>query len=253
MTRLLRALITLLLCASFSRMPSAVAAVDDVDFSGTWLMVQLTTTVSRVPILGNIYAQTRVISVHELRHEGERLYGPGRLCRLELDSGTRFVRAGFSERTKAHLPLPMVDARLSEASSGEVKLWQPSRPSVVGARLEDPQRDPLPTRPEAPEVVDEDRDGHPGLTIEVSGLASGQVYVVQRSWTELRGHLVSADAFAGKLRFRNEQVVLDATSRRLRRTPETSPDPSRSWFRLQRLPEDTTCEAALPLAESWFP
>jgi hypothetical protein len=253
MTRALRIVLALFCTAMCWPGPTRASAALTPDFSGTWLMVQLTTTVSRIPILGNIYAQTRVVSLHTLRHEGDRLHGEGRLCRLELDSGTRFVRAGFSEQTKSHLPLPMVDARLSADASGGVRFWQPMRPSVVGARLDDLQRDPLPTRPDAPEVVDADRDGHPGLTIEVRGLASGQVYVAQRSFTELRGRLVASDAFAGELRFRNEQVVLDATSWRLRRTLDTRPDPSRSWFRLQRLPERTTCRGALPVAESWSP
>lgn len=252
MTRLLRALALSLTFACFARAPRPSHAQEASDLSGTWLMAQLTTTISRVPVVGKVYAQSRVISVHQLRHAGEQLHGPGTLCQLELESGSRLVRTALSKRALTRLPPPHLDARVVRGARGQLDFWQPRQLLIVGARLEKPLTDPLPTRLDAPQVIDEEGDGHPGLTIEVSGLAPGRLYVVQRSWTELKGSLVARDAFAGALRFDHEQVVLDATSFLLRRSLPSEPVLARSWFRLQRLVGETSCEAARARAKGWF-
>jgi hypothetical protein len=241
------ALFMLLICA-----PRSSWASGRYDLSGRWLMAQLTTTVAHVPIVGDVYATSRLLTIHEVRHESDRLYGPGRLCDLELNSGSRFVRATLTRAFKARLPPPMLDTRLTSDAEGNVTLRQERRFVVVGARLADPLRDPLPTMPSDPQVFDEDRDGHPGLTVEIGGILSGQIYVAQRSWTELSGRMIGLDRISGSVRFGNEQVVLQATSTLLRHPPTTRALPSRSWFRMARLPYDTGCATARSLTASWF-
>lgn len=221
--------------------------------SGRWMMAQLISSAARIPVFGELHASTRVVSVHELRDTGERLFGGGRLCTLALDSGSRLVRTRLSAATAARMPRPYVDARLAHGAQGGISFHQKKQIVVVGARLRDPISDPLPRRASDPRVFDEDRDGKPGMTIEVFGILSGQIYVAQRSWTELVGRSVGADAFAGALRFGHEQVVLDATSSRLERSPKTRALPSQSWFRLERLAPEEGCDAARRRSAAWFP
>jgi hypothetical protein len=64
--------------------------------------------------------------------------------------------------------------------------------------------------------------------------------------------MVGLDRFSGSVRFGNEQVVLQATSSLLARPPTTRAVPSRSWFRMARLPYDTGCAAARELTAGWF-
>lgn len=252
MTKLARAVTACLTVACLTRVPTPSRATDAGDLSGSWLMAQLATSVSHVPVVGKVYAQSRLVSIHQLQHQGERLFGPGRLCELALESGSRLVRTTLSARAQASLPTPHIDARVARNARGQLAFWQPKQLLVVGARLRTPMTDPLPTRDDAPEVIDQDGDGYPGLTIQVRGIAPGRLYVVQRGWTELHGNLVTHDAFAGALRFHNEQVVLDATSFFLRRTLAIEPMLSRSWFRLQRLPDGASCESARARAQAWF-
>jgi hypothetical protein len=224
----------------------------EVLLSGHWVMAQRTTNVARVPILGNIYATSEVVTLLQLRHDRGRLFGTGRLCRLELDSGSRWVSTRLRAEAKALLPAPVVDARLGLDGAGNVTLRQDKRVVVVGARLDNPSSDPLPRIPSDPTVFDEDRDGLPGMTVEIGGIAPGRIYVAQRSWTELSGRMVARDGFAGQLRFGNEQVVLQATSQRLEHAPVTHPVPSQSWFRMRRLPDHADCALAEVVARSWF-
>jgi hypothetical protein len=221
------------------------------ELSGRWAMVQLTTTRARVPFVGSVYATSLIVTLHQLRHDDARLFGPGRLCKLELDSGSRWVRTTLPAAVRARLPRPMIDAELGLDARGDMTLRQGRRVVVLGARLADPSRDPLPRRASDPAVLDEDRDGRPGVTIEIGGIVPGRIFVAQRSWTELRGRKVASAGFAGSVRFGNEQVIFDATSWRLARAPEAEPVPDRSWFRLVRVADGADCGAATTAAMSW--
>ncbi|HEX6245515.1 MAG TPA: hypothetical protein VFZ61_31545, partial [Polyangiales bacterium] len=211
---------------------------------------QLTTTRARVPFIGHVYATSLVVSLHQLQHDEARLFGPGRLCTLDLDSGSRWVRTTVPAAVRARLPQPMLDAELGVDERGSRTLRQGRRVVVLGARLARPG-DPLPLRPTDPAVLDEDRDGRPGVTIEIGGIVPGRIFVAQRSWTELSGRQLSGASFAGAVRFGNEQVILDATSRRLSRALDAEPVPERSWFRLVRLADEADCSAATAVASSW--
>jgi hypothetical protein len=121
---------------------------------------------------------------------------------------------------------------------------------VVGAKLRR-SNDPLPSDPDDPRVFDQDGDGNPGVTIRVEGIVSGDMYIVQRSWTRLEGALLGDGSFGGRLFFGNAQVVLDSTSPFLGDPPSSRPLPNLSWFRIARLPEDADCAKARERAAAW--
>ncbi|MEZ4451797.1 MAG: hypothetical protein R3B09_20205 [Nannocystaceae bacterium] len=219
------------------------------DLSGRWLLAQVTTTVATVPVLGDIEARTRVVALQDLRHDGRRLRGAGTLCRLDIDSGTRFVTTTLPLAFKLSLPRPVVDAVLED---GGATLRTGRQLVVVGARLERPEDEPLPTSPDDPRVVDQDRDGRPGVTIRIRGIVRGSIYVAQRSWTRLRGARRADGGYAGAVDFGTEQVVLGATSSRLDTPPPARPLPSASRFELVPVPAETTCAEALARTEGWF-
>jgi hypothetical protein len=233
-------------------LPRASHAGEGATLSGIWVMAQRTTNVARVPVVGEIYATSEIITLHPLHHERDRLFGTGRLCGMELDSGSRWVSTSLLPAAQARLPQPVVDARLGLDGAGNVTLRQDRRVVVVGARLHNPNFDPLPRLPSDPAVFDEDRDGRPGMTVQIGGIVPGRIYVAQRSWTELSGRMVARDGFAGQLRFGNEQVILHATSQRLRTPPPTRPVLAHSWFRMQRLSDGADCNMAKAVARSWF-
>jgi hypothetical protein len=228
------------------------AAQAAADLSGRWMMAQLSTTVARVPVIGDVYARSRLVALLNLTHEGDRLHGKGVLCRLDIDSGSRLVSTTLPAAFLRSLPRPFVDARLVHDADGPLRFEQARQTVVVGAHLPVPERDPLPRGPDDPRVYDQDGDGHPGVTIEIGGIINGEIYVTQRSWTALSGTASGPEGFSGSLRFGNEQVVLDATSHMLADPPVSRPVPSQSWFRLVRLPKSTPCLAAARLASAWF-
>ncbi len=213
-------------------------------YAGRWALQQVTTTVAEVPVVGKVYATTTAVSIHKLKHKGERLRGKGRLCKLDLDSGSAFVKTVMPPALLKALPAPRVDAIVRD-EGGRLTFSQPRQTIVLGAKLDNPEGDTLPRLIGDPRVFDQDEDGEPAVTVRISGIVSGDMRVVQRSWTELTGERVGHDRIEGSVRFGNEQVILDATASTLKSPPPSSPDLTRSRFKLVRLPDKATCSDAL--------
>lgn len=216
-------------------------------YSGTYVLLQQTTTVAEVPVVADVVASTRAVSLQKLRFEGDRLYGQGTLCDLRIESSSSLVKTELPAAFRRALPPVRTDARLLE-QDGKLFFQQGWQTLVVGARLERPDA-PLPTSAEDPRVVDADGDGQPGVTVKVSGLVSGEIYLVQRSRSRFRGEQVK-DGFRGRIEFENEQSILGATRSVLKSAPDAKPDWNRSFFYLKKVPDSTSCAAATQIAES---
>lgn len=71
---------------------------------------------------------------------------------------------------------------------------------VLGAALADPVRDPLPTAADPSTAIDEDEDGHPGVTLHADAIVCRtpeDAYVAIRASVALEGVVTSLDAFEG--------------------------------------------------------
>ncbi|MDP2470147.1 MAG: hypothetical protein Q8W45_04290 [Candidatus Palauibacterales bacterium] len=126
---------------------------------------------------------------------------------------------------------------------------------VLGAHLVDPENDRLPTEEDDPRVTDPDGDGNPGVTVDVSGFVSGQVYLVQRLVRGLRGTAGPGGRMTGTVEGAGDQVVIGASSGILKTfTPdfEYNPDPKRNTFVWVPVPEDATCASVLAGRDSLF-
>jgi hypothetical protein len=147
---------------------------------------------------------------------------------------------------------PQPRAAALQEDNGETRFAQPSYLEVRGAVLENPEADALPVDPADPRVIDQDEDGFPGMTVNVSifGFVEAQIYVVQRVQYELNGVVLSADRIEGLIQWTDEQNVLAATSPLLLAGAESiqDPDPTKHIFVMVRAGEDWTCEW---LSEHW--
>ncbi len=127
--------------------------------------------------------------------------------------------------------------------------------TVIGADLEDPWSDPLPFAASDSRVTDPDGDDQPGVTVQVSGMVDGQVYMTQRLVRELRGTLQADGTMRGNVIGGNESEVLGASNVLLRTfTPKFEPDPkgSDNVFEWIPLPPDTDCDQLARQAGSLF-
>ena len=112
----------------------------------------------------------------------------------------------------------------------------------------------LPTRQEYldgdPRVWDQDDDGNPGMTTLMSGVLNGEIYSVQRWSTAIDGEVVSKDRIIGLNDDSNCQYQIDADNPALVYDIISQPHPEkdRSYYRLERMPNEATCEDVLAKA-----
>ncbi len=197
----------------------------------------------------NRYLRVRTTSVllHTVRAAADGLVVETRYCAVEQAPLGR-VRTSIGPAFVA--AMPVLEASLTadpvEGSAGAVRIADQAM--VLGAQLDDLVNDPLPTDDDDPRVVDGDGDGRPGVTVEVKGFVSGQVYLVQRLIRGLRGTVGPDGRMTGTVTGAGDQVVIGASNGILKTfTPkfEHNPDPERNTFVWVPVPEDATCESVL--------
>lgn len=83
--------------------------------------------------------------------------------------------------------------------------------SIMGANLANPVSDPLPTTASPGTAIDEDGDGHPGVTFDATAVicaGTQQLYVAVKTGARFDATISSLDAFAGALTPTLDQSVL---------------------------------------------
>ncbi|MBN1653661.1 MAG: hypothetical protein JXA30_07785 [Deltaproteobacteria bacterium] len=216
-------------------------------FSGLWSLIEIIITQTELPVVGKLTAKTRIVSLFSLSFRNSRLVGSGKLCGMTVDSGTSLVTTRFPPSFVRALPPPEFNARLIRKED-QWRLYHERQYLVVGAKLKNERADQLPKTASDPRVFDQDNDGNPGVTVLIDGLATGGIFVTQRTWTELTGSLQAPGRFYGQLGYGNEQQVLDATAWYLKHPIQLKPAPDRSHFYLIRMGQSASCQEALRLA-----
>lgn len=119
-----------------------------------------------------------------------------------------------------------------------------------GAKLNEPFTDPLPTMADLTHQRDQDRDGHPGLTVLSSGILTGELYQSQRTRAPLEVQVVDEQHLHGLMKTTVVETLLGASSPDLVNSGVSSAHPQvdRSYFRAVRLENDATCTTVLDLA-----
>ena len=211
-------------------------------------MVQITSEIVRIPIVGN---RTRTNTTHLrliIEQRDDALSVLESNCGTDIDDGTIMVNTTIPDAFLRSLGVTERAARLelvsaTDPSTGnpapERRIVFPWSTQVLGVRLMDPENEALPTDVSDPRVFDQDGDGHPGMTVRVKimGLISGEVYVVQRNRNRLIGTVISPEFFRGTIEWETEQVILGASSPFLASGGQGAPDPDpeRNFFLARRI------------------
>lgn len=209
--------------------------------AGTWAQVQVREAVVNSPSLADVRRTYTTLALWTVTGDGEDLEVRSTVCEVRTDSPDSPV--------KTIIPLALVrsipeqDLPCSARAEGEGwHLVQDRHVEIRGAVLAHPDTDPLPTDPGDPAVVDQDRDGQPGVTVLLAGLVDGAVYVVQRIWTELEGCSDAAGGFQGSVSWGEEQVVLGADNPVLVMQSVITPIPGAGRFWMRPVPAGTDCD-----------
>lgn len=161
-----------------------------------------------------VEVESRQLARFRLLQRGREVRMRTQTCRLALPSV-----AGVVDLT-IPLALEMLLRSKAEEHLGDylsaddpvgARFEPPDLFSLIGAELDDPRNDPLPTQANPLSALDEDDDGHPGVTVYADTLLCAQqesVFVALRTVGTMSGTVHSADSFDGTLEPVLEQSVL---------------------------------------------
>jgi hypothetical protein len=215
------------------------------DLSGRWAMVEVMPAMAMFPFVGDVALTTIVTALVDVEQAGTSLLLRDVYCFIDVQMDPPVVESRVPERFMQSLrPAPRT-AELEPTGDGW-RFVQSPRVEVRGANLADPDSDSLPTDAFDSRVVDQDGDGHPGLTIPVTvaGVVAGDTYVVQRLRTALSGRVVDPDTIVGSIDWVSEQNVLAASDALLTMsyTYRLHPDAARHVFVMRRVDLNWTCQ-----------
>lgn len=224
-----------------------------VDLTGAWAQMLVYGTVFNLPAIGQTEGATVTILHVNITGDGTSPYVAAQPCAVEIDNGTEIVETIIPERFIDALPLE--EPPTTVGYEGSTMTYRQDRVLTLrGVKLEDPASDALPTDASDPRIFDQDEDGHPGMTVLITGLTDGEVYIIQRDWYELTGTAKSADWIDGLAEWSTEQVVLGSDNEILNAQTDSSPHPekARSYFRMTRVSDDDDCASILAKREALF-
>ncbi len=219
--------------------PSLSAAAD---LSGTWAEIKLLHDTVTYPLVGQLERTTTLICRVSVTQCGASLAIAATYCDAIFDNGS-VLTTEIDPAFVCSLPAVVSSATVDSASAPR-EFAQPWTTELHGVRLEHPDSDPLPTSAADPRVVDQDTDGHPGITVHATalGVITGDVYVIQRLRIRLEGRLVSADRIEGEVEGTVEQVILGASNALFLGSIVSRPEAAleRNLFVLQRVDAESS-------------
>jgi hypothetical protein len=217
--------------------------------SGTWVVRAHASQVVTAPILGKpIYPETLFYMLITLTQSGTDIVADGRYCdRTEIDQPGSLITVVLPDKWAHTEKLVRRPGKLVVGADGIPVLSFPTLVELAGA-VADATTDQVPTSVTDPRVIDEDNDGHPGITINLTGTLTGSLYSVQRQTTAIAAIPVASDRFEGTLDFTSEQKVLDSSPAlitQLYGQAVSYPDPAlcSSTFAMVKVADATTVDA----------
>jgi len=202
------------------------------------------------------YSRVRTTSLllHTVAAAGAEARVRSRYCAVSQDP-LGPVRTTMGDGFLAAMEPTEAAAAITGDADGPWKVVIAPTVTLIGVDLEDPWSDPLPTESTDPRVTDPDADGHPGATVQVSGMIDGEVYMVQRLVRELRGTMQPDGTMRGAVIGGTESEVMGASNVMLRTfTPRFEPDRGGSDNRFEWIPvqADLDCDSLVADADHLF-
>ncbi len=212
---------------------------------GVWAQKLVYAAINDIPAVGQMNGTTTTIQRVVVHRTDTSLAMTAEPCAIEIDNGTNVINTIIPDAFLRSLGITDRSGRL-ERDAGTWRFVQDRKLQLRGVHLDQPETDALPTDASDPRVWDQDQDNHPGVTVRITGLTDGEVYLVQRDIHALEG-VVQADRIDGLTDWTIDQVVLGSDNPVLdmQTSSAKDPDASASWFRSTRLEDAADCAAIL--------
>jgi hypothetical protein len=166
------------------------------------------------------------------------------------------VKISFSDAATQAIKPPPVLVKVTK-QDGRTRIVRPPTPTGIGIRLEDPTNDPLPKDPNDPRIVDDDGDGHPGVTarVEVTPEFIGEIYLARREIFEYDLTPQDDGSMTGHVNDNSEQLIIGASDPIFVQGGEWTqhPDRAKSPIILKPVPRSWDCARLRAERPTLFP
>jgi hypothetical protein len=145
---------------------------------------------------------------------GTRIHEKSTLCAFKLPDVPGVATLSIPPPLQAVLQTKSTEDEgdyLSSAAGINARYTPPPWLVVAGAKLGDPANDPLPTMMDPTNAVDDDMDGHPGVTLLANVLTcttDQQLYVALRTTGDLSATVITGDHIEGAANIHLDESVL---------------------------------------------
>ncbi len=237
--------------------PADAGPTSGLDLTGAWAARVINSQCFDGGLVGKDTVQLTTLFLVQLVQSGTQVSTMTTACSVQLTpfggNQTTYPQAAISA-----IQTPAQMSRLSAAQIGAT--YTPDeRVSLLGWRAaqgQDPRTAAVPEEERDARLVDGDNDGHPGVTLTVSGRLNGDIYIANRNIVNIEGTVVTADLIEGRSHTVQIQRIIDSTNPLLGlSTIEATPNPdaASSTYHLVRLPAGTTsCAQIIAQAATLF-
>jgi hypothetical protein len=219
-------------------------------------MKTVMTSTLKAPVIGNLTTVSTTLLRVEQAVSGSTVSMKIKTCSFKIDTGSTQAQIEVPDAYVNSIGERDTTGSFQSDGKGGFSLTVPTFYSVYGAKLANPDTDPLPTDKADSKVFDQDGDGHPGMTLKVTGnaLVAGDIYVVQRASYAFKGQTSASDAIDGLVTWSMEQNILDTTNIALKLLPQSTPDSdaTKSYFKHRKITASQDCAAIIANASTIF-
>lgn len=222
---------------------------------GTYAEKIQLTTLDQMPMseepaesVGTYYSLTRIVE-----KDGE-LFSRALSCKSEVQSPEGIEIIVPDEMTRL-IPEIVGLVTVSEIG-GQVRLTREKVAVGLGVNLADAMNDPLPVDADDERIVDEDEDGHPGVTVGIKAFGmEAELYVVRRERGYWDVEMVEDGHFRGSIHDTSEQSVIGASEEifKINLKSEQHPEAIKSYAELVKIDNIDDCDDLVLQLKTIFP
>lgn len=211
-------------------------------------------TLDTIPGLGERASSSYYVGLTDIEEINGKIISTSISCRSVVGSVSG-VKVVISDELTQLIP-PLVGEVTTEEIKGAIVFNRETVYMPLGVELEDLVNDELPTNAQDPRIIDQDEDGHPGVTIVLSMLGiNGEIYAVRKEVGSWSVSEIEDGRFNGPFRDESLQKVIGANPSMLQVDMQSRPNPdeSKSYLDLIRTEEKYDCERLLAELDTFFP
>jgi len=187
--------------------------------------------------------------------EDGRLMQSDRFVHAEQKLSRKNAKSVFRDEAVQAIKPRVQEVELFQ-KDGAWHIYRPESPSLLG--IEGDPMKPLSTDPNDPNLTDPDKDGHPGVTVQISvgKFFKGEIYIIRREIFCNYLTLNNNGTLSGYVIDRSEQFVVGASKKVLKQESNSvqHPDTGLSPVLLVKVdPDIDTLEELMQIRDSIFP